>query len=137
MVTGVFRSPPPPVHAFIFFAHMCGYQSLFPRLYRLLITIILQDHPGSSRQTLRGLLIVDPRACGCAHNPPWCISTPPSEKEKPAKGPPSHNWRRGSEARWELSNPTEECGLQRVHSAFPLFSLLCSSILMKRRATRY
>ena len=60
----------------------CGYQSLFPRLYRLLITIILQDHPGSSRQTLRSFLIVDPRACGCAHNPPRCVSTPSSEKEK-------------------------------------------------------
>ena len=59
----------------------CGYQSLFPVLYRLLITIILQDHPGSSRQTLRCFLIVDPRACGCAHNPPRCVSTPPSEKE--------------------------------------------------------
>ena len=64
---------------------VCGYQSLFPRLYRLLITKILQDHPGSSRQTLRCFLIVDPRACGCAHNPhnpPRCVSTPPPEKEK-------------------------------------------------------
>ena len=25
-----------------------GYQALFPRSYRLVITIILQDHPGSS-----------------------------------------------------------------------------------------
>ena len=64
-----------PVH------EQCGYQSLFPRLYRLLITIILQDHPGFSRQTLRCFLVVDPRACGCAHNPPRCVSTPPSEKE--------------------------------------------------------
>ena len=78
--------------------HTCGYQSLFPRLYRLLITIILQDHPGSSRQTLRCFLIVDPRACGYAQNPSRCVSTPPSEKEKPAKGQQSHNWRRGSEA---------------------------------------
>ena len=74
------------------------------------ITIILQDHPGSSRQTLRCFLIVGPRACSCAQNPPRCVSTPPSEKEKPAKGLPSHNWRRGSETRSELSNPTEERG---------------------------
>ena len=72
----------------ITFYYWCGYQSLFPRLYRLLITIILQDHPGSSKQTLRCFLIVDPRACGC--DPPRCVSTPPSEKEKPAKGLPSH-----------------------------------------------
>ena len=66
----------------------CGYQSLFPRLYRLLITIILQDHPGSPRQTLRCFLFVDPRACGCAHNPPRCVSTltPTSEKEKTCEG---------------------------------------------------
>ena len=66
----------------------CGYQSLFPRLCRLLITIILQDHPGSSRQTLRCFLIVDPRACGCAYNPPRCVSTltPPSEEEKTREG---------------------------------------------------
>ena len=36
-------------------------------------------------------LMVDPQACGCAHNPPRCVSTltPSSEKEKPAKGLPS------------------------------------------------
>ena len=86
---------------FLFFKYqICGYQSLFPRSYRLLITIILQDHPGSSRQFLRCFLVVDPRACGCAHNPPRCVSTltltltltPPSENEKPAKGLPSHRY---------------------------------------------
>ena len=45
----------------IFYLYTCGYQSLFPRLYRLLITIILQDHPGSSRQTLRCFPFVDPK----------------------------------------------------------------------------
>ena len=34
------------------FTAQCGYQSLFPRWYRLIITIILQDHPGSSMNTL-------------------------------------------------------------------------------------
>ena len=75
-------------YQFFFMGVVC--QSLFPRSHRLLITIILQDHPGSSRQTLRCFLIVDPRACGCAHNPPWCVSTPSSEKEKHAKGLPSN-----------------------------------------------
>ena len=78
------------------FSFSCRYQALLPRPYRLFITIIIQDYPGSSRQTLRCSLIVDPRECGCAHNPPRCVPTPPCTKDKPAKGLPSHNWRLGS-----------------------------------------
>ena len=35
---------------------------------------------------MRCFLIDDPRACGCAHNPPRCVSTPRSEKEKTCEG---------------------------------------------------
>ena len=40
--------------------------------------------------TLRCSLIVDPRACGDAHNPPRHVSTPQCTEDQPAKGPPSH-----------------------------------------------
>ena len=54
-------------------SNTCGYQALLPRSYRLVITIILEDHPGSSWGTLRGFLVVDPRECGYAHTPPRCV----------------------------------------------------------------
>ena len=86
------KSPNCPTRLFFLFAKLVSYQALFPRSYRLVITVILQDHPGLLEGTVRCSLIVDPRKCGYAHNPPRCVSTTHIlyQRDQPATGLQSH-----------------------------------------------
>ena len=58
----------------------CGYQVLSPRSYRLIVTIILQVHPGSSGHS-EVILVADPELA---------VTPPIRQRDLPAAGLPSH-----------------------------------------------
>ena len=91
-ILGTYFFLPRMWHMHFFFAD-CGYQALFPRSYRLDITIILQDYPGFSR-TLWGVpsLFTLENAVTHIYYPPRCVSTTyiSSQRDQPPTAVPSH-----------------------------------------------
>ena len=75
------------------------------RSYRLVITIILRGHPGSSGALFEFILLVDPREYGYAAQPTSvCLHTDIQRRDVPAAGLPSHIWRQLPSHMWAMNH---------------------------------